>query len=181
VIRDILNHLGPWLAPPGNQAANGENKHQPVYRKKPVHSTQKKWIVEGNMVLAEWTVEKANIGGTTIADGKGCKILLDKEKQPHYIFSIRKQSLIKSRLLKVFSKNSISPASRPFGCSTRRIASRTRKPRTRFADVSMPWPSALWIKLRSGDCWKKLRRLCPEQTFRDRGIMLVKNRLKAGR
>jgi len=30
------------VAPPGNQAANGENKHQPVYRKKPVYSTQMK-------------------------------------------------------------------------------------------------------------------------------------------
>jgi hypothetical protein len=28
------------VAPPGNQAANGENKHQPKYREKPVYSTQ---------------------------------------------------------------------------------------------------------------------------------------------
>ena len=28
------------MAPPGNQAVNGENKHQPKYRKKPVYSTQ---------------------------------------------------------------------------------------------------------------------------------------------
>jgi hypothetical protein len=38
--------MGPmdtWLnnvAPLGNQAVNGENKHQPVYREKPVYSTQ---------------------------------------------------------------------------------------------------------------------------------------------
>jgi hypothetical protein len=25
------------VAPPGNQAVNGENKHQPVYREKPVY------------------------------------------------------------------------------------------------------------------------------------------------
>jgi hypothetical protein len=28
------------VAPPGNQAVNGENKHQPKYLKKPVYSTQ---------------------------------------------------------------------------------------------------------------------------------------------
>jgi hypothetical protein len=27
------------VAPPGNQAVKGGNKHQPVYRKKPVYST----------------------------------------------------------------------------------------------------------------------------------------------
>ena len=30
------------VAPPGNQAANRENKHQPKYLKKPVYSTQLK-------------------------------------------------------------------------------------------------------------------------------------------
>jgi hypothetical protein len=28
------------VAPPGNQAANGENKYQPEYWEKPVYSTQ---------------------------------------------------------------------------------------------------------------------------------------------
>jgi hypothetical protein len=28
------------VALPGNQAVNGENKHQPVYREKPGHSTK---------------------------------------------------------------------------------------------------------------------------------------------
>jgi hypothetical protein len=28
------------VAPPGNQAVNGENKHQPVYRKKLVYTIQ---------------------------------------------------------------------------------------------------------------------------------------------
>ena len=28
------------MAPPGNQSVKGENKHQPVYREKPVYSTQ---------------------------------------------------------------------------------------------------------------------------------------------
>jgi len=33
------------VALPGNQAVNGENKHQPVYRKKPVYSTPIKLAV----------------------------------------------------------------------------------------------------------------------------------------
>lgn len=43
-----MRHFSHWtygryiLAPPGNQAANGENKHQPKYLKKPVYSTQLK-------------------------------------------------------------------------------------------------------------------------------------------
>ena len=35
------------MAPPGNQAVNGENKHQHVYREKPVYSTQYPGIRQG--------------------------------------------------------------------------------------------------------------------------------------
>jgi hypothetical protein len=43
------------VAPPGNQAVNGENKHQPVYRKKPVYSTQisKKDVGKKNAMSTE--------------------------------------------------------------------------------------------------------------------------------
>ena len=33
------------MAPPGNQAVNGENKHQPAYREKPVYSTQLQFMI----------------------------------------------------------------------------------------------------------------------------------------
>jgi hypothetical protein len=34
------------LVPPGNQAANGENRPQPKYREKPVYSTPKRHLIE---------------------------------------------------------------------------------------------------------------------------------------
>ena len=34
------NYLIDNVAPPGNQAVNEKNKYQPVYREKPVYSTQ---------------------------------------------------------------------------------------------------------------------------------------------
>jgi len=41
------------VSPPGNQAVNGENKHQPVYREKPVYSTKR---IKGGTVMSVYKI-----------------------------------------------------------------------------------------------------------------------------
>jgi len=63
------------VAPPGNQAANGENKHQPKYRKKPVYSTQfASWMFDASGI-ALWVSDLENSlirnrGGDSTRSGK---------------------------------------------------------------------------------------------------------------
>ena len=44
------------LASPGSQTINGENKHQPVYREKPVYSTSFRRVQKVRCVLLRYAV-----------------------------------------------------------------------------------------------------------------------------
>jgi hypothetical protein len=53
------------VTPPGNQAANGENKHQSKYREKPVYSTQT--LRHGMSIELEQSLRCLDTGDTIMA------------------------------------------------------------------------------------------------------------------